>query len=421
MGDPIGVSRRGLLFGAAGVAVSTACSTQPNFDYEGTGDVVLEEPARPRSWSTLPEWPDNPATDPAASWAGSDDDVNNIGDPLILTASVILAPGAEGAPNLASLTNPYGLPMELLEVRFSVAPTTNDGATGGGGYRQVTGLGIGVKADLGTIAVTDADVPLSCFGSYRDAVNSGLSTSTRSSWAFDTSTLLAANVPNFVNTYGWRLKYPLYIPGGSTMNLSFHHLSQVQVPVKIWVTYHCRVRAKGYKPAKLMVPWVCSYNSKSFQGVNAALADSDISSELDLLNPFQVPLEVTRLVGSYTFSPGGAASLSATPQEQLNLALPFQYTFVTATSSQGDEVIFSQTPFESLWPTAWRCWDLPDGTHFDPGQWLRFNLTTTAINFDPATNSAAGTYQYAISLVGYREVGGSELAAAASAGGVSNA
>lgn len=329
---------------------------------------------------------------------------SNIGDPLILTASATLAPGAEVSPNLASLSNPYGLPMELLEVRWSVvASSTNASA-----FRGITGLGIGVKADLGKIAVIDSDVPISCFGSYRDMTDpvtqSGLEIS-------------SSGVINGVSTYTWRLKYPLFIPGGTTLNMDFHHLAQEPVNAKVWVTYHCRVRPKGYKPAKLMVPWVCSYSSKPFNVVAGEPADSDESSELDLINPFGVPLEVTRFVGGYTSLVLGTGSFTNTASEATNSSQPRQYTYVTMRTSQGDDVVFTPTYFEALWPSAWRAWDLPDGTMFDSNEWIKVTLTRPAIDYDPSTLSNQGISLFAVSMVGYREVGGSEFTSAATAQG----
>lgn len=331
----------------------------------------------------------------------------NIGDPLILTASATLAPGAEVSPNLASLSNPYGLPMELLEVRFSVVANTYDGTQ----FRNITGLGIGIKADLGKITVIDTDVPMSCFGSYRDTSDP------------NTASQLEVSPVGFtvnfqgVNTYTWRLKYPLYIPGGTTLNIGFHHLSQEPVNAKIWVTYHCRVRAKGYKPAKLMVPWVCSYSSKPFNVIASEPADSDESSELDLINPFGVPLEVTRLVGAYTSIVLGSGTTINTASEIINPAQPRQYTYVTMRTSQGDDVVFTPTYFEALWPGAWRAWDLPDGTLFEPNKWLKVKLTRPSIDYDPSTLNNQGVSLFAVSLVGYREVGGAEFTAAANQGG----
>lgn len=379
------LSRRRLILGAAGTAVVGACGPSLAPFYEApVGDVILTDPL------------------PAAGWEGSEDDVAaNIGDPIILTASLTLQPGATGSPNLGSLTNPYGLPMELLEVRFSVAPVSTSTS-----FNTVAGLGIGVKADLGTIAVIDSDCPVSLLGTYRDAGNPSYATNNDgvSVWLPTSSSTQA----NAVNSYGWRLKYPLYMPGKATLNVNFHHLATVPVPIKIWVSYHCRMRPKGYKPARLMVPWVCNYSSKAFQVTNNAAADSDSSSELDLVNPFSVPLEVVRLAGGYasvTLNPTAVNSSS----EIINLAQTGQYTFVQMATAQGDEVVFSQTPFEALFPAAWRTWDLPDGITFSPGEWLKVALTRTALDYDPSAATLQGTSNYAVTLTGYREVGASEF------------
>jgi hypothetical protein len=169
---------------------------------------------------------------------------------------------------------------------------------------------------------------------------------------------------------------------------------------------------RNYKPRRLMVPWVCRYVSRAFNVVASEAADSDESSELDLVNPFGVPVEMSRLVGNYTGITLGSGATINQATEIVNPAQPRQFTFVNMRSSQGDELVFTNTPFEALFPMAWRAWDLPDGAMLEPGEWLKVNIVRPAINYTP-TAALAGRSYFAISMTGYREIGKSEFDVAA--------
>lgn len=384
-------TRRELLAVGAGAVIS-ACGRTQLAGYEGGA-----EPVTPFSdWPpiTVPEYP-------AASWEEDDDVAQQIGDPIILTAAATISSSADAAPNLAALTNPYGLPMELLEVRFSAYAVSTDATLG----NSISGQDVGVKMDLGKIAVVNAGTPMSVFSNYRDAFNPS-----DMSYAINSS-----NLGFGVATYSWRLKYPLFVPGGTTLNVKFTNNSLLPVDVQVTVTYHCRVMPKSYRPKKLMVPWVSAYNSKAFTVVPNAAADSDTSTELDITNPFiGVPLEVSRLTGVFSSVQLGTGTIN-TLSEALNLDQPREYLFVTMRSSQGDELVFNNTPFECLWPGAWRAWDLPDGTALESGSWLKLQVLRPAITYDLSSLYTARVY-YSVGMLGYREIGGREFNAAAEVG-----
>lgn len=389
------LSRREVILAGATGAAFGACGRAPGSVYE---DPPEGERGAHFHWPpTLPEWLD----EPVANWE-DDNSMAQIGDPIVLTAAATVSPSADATPNLAALTNPYGLPMELLEVRFSVyISNANDT-----GYNQTTGQAVGVKMDLGKIAVVDTGVPMSGMSNYRDA-----SDPNSPSAIFPTTT---ATNTNYVQTYTWRLKYPLYIPGGTTLNVKFTNNALTPSDLQVTVTYHCRVMPRNFKPRRLMVPWVCKYNAKAFNVVANEAADSDESSELDLVNPFGVPLEMTRLVGNYTGLTLGSGGSLNYASEVVNPGQPRQFTYVNLRSSQGDELVFTNTPFEALWPSAWRAWDLPDGAVLEAGEWLKASILRPAIDYTPSAGLSGRSF-FSITMTGYREIGKSEFDVAASA------
>jgi hypothetical protein len=312
-------------------------------------------------------------------------------DPLVLSAETTIQPGADSAPNTTALKNPHGLPMELLAVRFSLYVNQNFVPFG-----SVTGGAVGVKMDLGSIALVDSAVPLSCFSSLRDSVDPNGQSKIITSGEDDT----LASAESF---YDWRLKYPLYVPANATVVPTFTHFGQVPYPLTVRVTYFCRTFRKGApKPTKYMVPWVTSYNSKVFDMLSGAPATTDESNEQRLVNNFGVPVEVTRMVGRFTFmqntSPLAEPALNNEFSDRLDISRLIKLRIST---SRGDELARDQTIFDGLFPADWCAWDFPEGWYMEPTEYWKILLNRAAVDFVPAN---IGRIQVFVGLVGYREV-----------------
>lgn len=315
-------------------------------------------------------------------------------DPLVLSAEVTLRPGADGVPNVAALKNPHGMPMELLAVRFSLYAQQYTGNDTG----SITGGAVGVKMDLGDMPIVDSAVPLSVFASRRD-----------SSDPTGPSKVIILD-PTNANQYSlsaeafydWRLKYPLYIPANATVVPVFSHFGQMQFPITVRVTYFCRTYRRGApKPTTRMVPWVTSYNSKVFDVLNSTPADSDESNEMRLVNNFNVPVEVSRIVGRYTFMALDPQVL----QDLVNNEIIDSYDLAQLISlristSRGDEIARDQTAFDGLFPFNWWAWDLPDGWHMEPTEFWKVLLNRAAMT----SSSVDGRVQVFVGVVGYREI-----------------
>lgn len=311
-------------------------------------------------------------------------------DPIILYATTTLTPGSASAPNTDALANPDGLDMELLEVRITLTAQP-DGTNLESFADEVAGLGIGLKMDMGTIAIVDADTPVSLFGSARDADD------TRANFVYTNTANPNQNQIATPATYSWRLKYPLLIPGGAVAIPVFTHLGQIISAVTIDVMYFCRQRPAGQRrPDKVKVPWCGSYNSVSFDVLNGQPGATDFSSESDLYNPFDVPLEIAKLGGSCVIGGGNGELL------EWYGAHRFSLTTLRIRSRRGNELVRVKTAFDSLFPVGWRVWDIPGGWHMTPGEFYKVQLTVAPVTYD--TTQSPGPVQFAISQVGYRDV-----------------
>lgn len=314
-------------------------------------------------------------------------------DSLILYGQSVIAPLAGGAPNTGALANPHGLPMEIYEIRFNVYP--NNSAANRFDY--IAGLGLSVKLDMGGLALVDAKVPVSGFGNYRDTAP--LTTSAEF--------LTDAAVSTFPATFSWRLKYPLFVPAGAVVTPTFSHLGQNPFDATAEVTYFCRTLPVDFKPpAQVMVPWVSAWLSKSYDQVSAAGSGTELSNESDIGNPFNVPLEISRLVGNMnlTYATGAIEDFGD---------FRFRLGRVAIRSSRGDEIVRAKTLFSTLFSYDWLAWDIPGSFIMRPGEFYKVLLATEAVDYSPETTGQLGREQFSITAVGYRPISTKALIQAA--------
>lgn len=308
-------------------------------------------------------------------------------EPLVLYAETELPTGAGAAPNAGALTNPYGVPMEILEMRFSIYATeVTLGETG-----SVTGTAVGVKLDLGNLGLSNPGVTISTLGGFRTESNSTFAL------AAGTSFLTTARV------YTWRLKYPLYVPVGATVVPTFTNLGQVGSPVKVRVSYHCRSITNSWRPQKLIVPWVSTYNSTTFEVIQeGAGAATDASTETGIFNQFDVPLEISKLVGRW----GMLSKYGGASDKVFEFANPDQalkYTTIEIRSSKGEEIIRDPTLFGLVFTPGSNTWDFKGNWQLDPHEWWKVQVTHNALDYTPDA-ALLGRVQFSMSLIGYREV-----------------
>lgn len=369
-----GLTRRVVVVGGVAAGAGLGCRPASNID-----DALVP----------VAHWPEEePMTAPASPYT----------NPLVLYGSVTVNPNTDGAIPNPSLANPDAAPMELLEVRFRVTPVNKTGDTDI--VPAVMGLGLGVKMDLGKAAVVDSYVPVGDLGTVRDSYESQPETYTD-----PTDPTITSNQ----NVYGWRLKYPLFIPGGSTLSCVLRPLGQNSAPLNVDVAYICRTwDSRKPIPTHARVPWVTSFESKTVAYELNAPATQQRSSQLDIVNPFDAMLEVARFGGRVSI----LVNTTGLPMGDDVLEDPTTYRDVLTTirmrSSRGFDIVGgNRVAFGGLFPYSWRAWDLP-------GKWLMSPREFYSVTLDTALNSDdplyPGQVQFSVGLTGYRTVPVSLLA-----------
>lgn len=322
-------------------------------------------------------------------------------NPVILYGSVVVNPNTDGAIPNAALANPLGLPMEILEIRFRLVPQS-DGDTAS---PLITGLGLGVKMDLGKASVVDAYVPVGDLGTVRDSYDN--------QWNLYANPDADDRIVTFPATYGWRLKYPLFVPASSALSCVVRPLGQNQFPTKVDVAYIARTwDVRRPIPQSVKVPWVSSYESKTFVYETGAPAGIDQSPNLDIINPFDVPLEVARFGGRLARLQTAALGLGGQDYEGALFEEPTLYRDQLGTvrirSSRGFDIVRTPTAFGGLFPYNWRAWDLVEKWSMAPREAYNVFLNVAA-NPDEVLSGSQAQMQYSIGVTGYRDVPTSAL------------
>lgn len=339
--------------------------------------------------------PDEP---PLAQWPEDEDmpqPTRNAGltQPIMLWGSVVAAPNADSPVPNEQLANPFpNLPIELLGIRFRLTPQTDEA----GAAPRVTGGGVKVKLDLGAASVA-TDIPISIFGDNRDTYENQTS-------CYVDDPLLAATIAAVPTTYDWRLRYPMYIPPGKVLTAVFTPIGLNAFPVRIDVLYMCRTWDPNRSlPAKVKVPWAASFESKTFPYEDNAPPATSVSSALDVLNPFGVPLELERIGGRCT-----TLQLAGTGNTRYIVEDLGEWRDVLSTlrmrSSRGFDLIRTPVPFNGVFPANWRAWDITDGWTMAAREYYRVQIDTAAVDDVTINPEAVANAQFCVGIVGYRDV-----------------
>lgn len=279
--------------------------------------------------------------------------------PILLRVSQTVQPNAEQETQSLAMMNPSGEPMEIRSFLFSAfqaEPSIQTLANIGGMYS--------IALRVAGKPLTNGPIPMWNFG---PAISLGGET------VFE-----QAPVGGIRNTsiasYRWMLDRPLYIPAGVSIEVSIRSTGSFSKPVTVGVTASGSVVPHKPKPSRVDVPWVCVYASKSF---NWDEEGSDASPETQLINPFDVPLEVSRFVGRINqltdYFAGDLSSNDTTEFIIPSVLGLYGQTFkVKMNDSSGNPVVRVATMFRNVFEAKNRSWEL--GVTLAPRQYYKIFL-----------------------------------------------
>lgn len=260
----------------------------------------------------------------------------------ILVSSGFLTMNANQAvgPDPSRMTNPYKTPMLVDEIRFR---TTRVGGNGPGPQ-----LSLLVELKLGRIPLTNGFVPAYALCKQSPATDNNFGT-TPSAYVVSTT---------------WKLPKPIYVPYGEYLSFRVMYdptLTPAYASTTAEVSYAGRSLSSGtQKPASVWIPWATSFPIPLLaQQELTAVSSSTISTQSQLVNPFDDVLYVQRFIGR-TWQSQEAQELGplggGTPATGVDLA--FKYTMVRATDSLGNILVRDPTPFPHLFQFVDRTWNV---------------------------------------------------------------
>lgn len=278
-----------------------------------------------------------------------------------------LAAGQTIQPNVDQLCSPFRDPVWIDEIAFATKYVTNNTSSPLGAIRCKLNMGriqlTGSRADGGFI-------PLYNFGPLIQALN--VETETTTNWP---------TTPRPTISYArWRLPRPLLVPPGSMVQPVLSRDADSQSG-NAWVaiSYLGRYCEPGFRmPKEIAVPWV------SLWAPSLASTASAQSSELDLVNPFDRPLHVQRLIGRVRVTIAGA--ITNGPQAQVVAGT------LVIKDSLGNNVVRDFSGFTDIFDGPRSAWTV--GSVLAPRE--RYNLTIQ--DFSGYTSP-----QLTVSMVGWRK------------------
>lgn len=295
----------------------------------------------------------------------SNPDAGNM-TPFLSSAQVTLAASSTAMADSGALSQPFRRPFWLDEIRWNirVSPVPLDF---GSGIGVPYGALIRTKLTLGRMIISDKFIPIWNYGTE-------LLTQYAGSAQVDAN---FGGVNVGFSSYRWKLPKPLYVPAGNVVTSEFSRGADGNPSALVTVSYAGRyVDADLTSRDEIDVPFVCAFLPAT--GVLNAQ-----SAELDLHNPFLVPLKCQRMIGRILIND------TATPP---GYAEPFGAGFgqLQLQDSGGHNMITDFTDLALVFDVNRRAWTF---TSMLPSQ-ERYNVLLTGLS---------STRTVSISLIGTRK------------------
>lgn len=295
--------------------------------------------------------------------------------PVHLTAEATIAYGAQGqGPNTTALKNPDDLPMIIHEVKFGMRCDE----------AQIIGAALSASLSLGEVPLTAGFVPLWNFARRNDGIPQ--------TEDYQTITFVEMS---------WKLPRPLYVPAGAIIKPLFSHNGLTKEAIVARVSYSGQSIPRGAPlPEIVSVPYVMAYQAKPFA---IAQADSDESTELDIANPFGVPLHIQRMIGWQSFYNGEDG-------EYFDQSDGDGYPYVGGRSvelrvadSRGVPIIRDFAQWQNIFSNYTYAWEL-EGAVMEPRDFYKLFFKKTAPpHADDMSVTDVYTQSY-VSVIGWRDM-----------------
>ena len=318
-------------------------------------------------------------------------------DILHLSASVLLAPGAQASPNKQSLTAPKGKGMFIHEIKFDVAMLASDNPTVVSPDAQFINFGAVIAASfkLGDLPITAQFVPLGMFSPCRKI------------WSEICAATASGTFGGSTSQYSWQPDEPIYVPPGALLEPMLMNLGFLNYNLRVRISYAGKIADNS--PQRTRLPYIAFWKSPNFI-VNGTEVEQD-STEKDLVNLLDRPIRVERILGRVfqiyqaASSPGPGyppVTIIEGTQPTIAISTTINYyavlnqTKIRMTSSWGTKPIGDWTnwpaAFDMLTRSIEAAHEIPAGG---------FYIANVLCGSEPRTDSQA---MVCLSLVGSREV-----------------
>lgn len=187
--------------------------------------------------------------------------------------------------------------------------------------------------------------------------------------------------------YLWKFQKPLYVPEGGVVVAKLFNNSTVTIGARLG--YVCQ-EAPGPVPPEWCIPFAASYTAPG--GIGGAALFTDVSAESDLVNPYDEPVFVRRMVGRI-------ARDRLVDAQYFNQALVGSALQLRMTSSSGRAVLRDSAPFTHVFPPTHKQW-LTNSVLPPQG----YYVAAIEQNYASFGALSANTFQPIIGMSGYRKV-----------------
>lgn len=303
--------------------------------------------------------------------------------PIVLSASVTLAAGASGIPNLQKLVPPMNRPMLVQDISFTIQTPSATALVDTGSDLQFGSI-IRARILAGRHAVTDGFVPLCNFAPLYSRNYD------RNNPFFNnvlTDALVAAQ-GEFYNHWRWVLPKPMYVAPGEGIQPIFQRSTIYDALLAAGIvagSFTVRINVHGtllYRPQKGMrdIPYVTCFTPTALEAANAFLR----SNEKDLNNSLSTTVYVQRFVGHMTQVSSTLLVPSTGADSKIEMADTKGYDVTHGEAS-------NLVAWNSLFPEQRKSWTF--NSRLDPNEKFTIGIL----------NGTTENVLHTVSFVGHRE------------------